>query len=187
MIANALRALLRLIVATAFLAAGLAALHWGLSDRLPPALQHPLVAWRLVRSEPPSRLPVPVAGVRPSQLRDTWNAPRGGSRQHQGIDIFAPRGTPVISTTAGIVLRLGENELGGRIVRVLGPGGWWHYYAHLDRYAAIRPGDVVAAGTVLGFVGTTGNARGTSPHLHYGIYGLAGGAMNPYPLLALPR
>ncbi|MNT39589.1 L-Ala--D-Glu endopeptidase precursor [compost metagenome] len=64
----------------------------------------------------------------------------------------------------------------------MGPGRQLHYYAHLDDYAAIRAGDIVVAGTVLGYVGTTGNARGTPPHLHYGIY-TAGGALNPYPLL----
>jgi murein DD-endopeptidase MepM/ murein hydrolase activator NlpD len=161
----------------------LVTVHWAISDRLPPTLQHPVAAWRLVRSEPPAHLPVPVDGVLRSQLRDTWGAPRPGERQHQGIDIFAPRGRRVLSTTAGIVLSVGENALGGRVVRVLGPGGHWHYYAHLDAYGAIGPGDIVAAGTVLGFVGNTGNARGTPPHLHYGIYQFAGGPLNPYPLL----
>ena len=121
MIGRLLRAVARLILSLTLLAAVLFALHWLFADRLPPALQHPVVAWRLVRSEPPVRLPVPVAGVSASQLRDTWNAPRSGGRLHQGIDIFAPRGREVISSTAGIVITVGENELGGRVVRVLGP------------------------------------------------------------------
>jgi murein DD-endopeptidase MepM/ murein hydrolase activator NlpD len=68
------------------------------------------------------------------------------------------------------------------VVWVLGPGGQRHYYAHLDRYADIVTGQRVRPGTILGYVGTTGNAAGTPPHLHYGIYE-AGGAINPYPLL----
>jgi len=149
---------------------------------------HPILAMRLIASDAPSHLPVPVARVRPSQLRDSWDAPRPGGRQHRGIDIFAPRGRAIVSTTRGIVMTVGENRLGGRIVRVLGPGGQWHYYAHLDRFSSVRVGDVVTPGTVLGYVGTSGNARGTPPHLHYGIYRFQGGAINPYPLLtASPR
>jgi murein DD-endopeptidase MepM/ murein hydrolase activator NlpD len=183
-VTRALRAIVKTTLSILLVLGTIVGLHWMFADRLPPTLQHPLTAWRLVRSDPPSRLPVPVTGVQPSQLRDTWHATRSGGRLHQGIDIFAPRGRPVVSATPGIVLTVGENQLGGRIVRVLGPGGQWHYYAHLDAYGAIRPGQIVDAGTVLGFVGTSGNARGTSPHLHYGIYAFAGGAINPYPLLA---
>jgi murein DD-endopeptidase MepM/ murein hydrolase activator NlpD len=148
------------------------------------ALQHPLVAASLVTASVPSQLPVPVKGVRPSDLRDTWGAARSEGRRHRGIDIFAPRGRAVVSATRGIVVTVGTNRLGGRIVRVLGPGGQWHYYAHLDRFAAIHPGQVIAAGTVLGYVGDSGNARGTPPHLHYGVYRFRGGAINPYPLIA---
>ena len=68
-------------------------------------------------------------------------------------------------------------------MRVLGPGGYWHYYAHLERFARIRPGDVIAEGTVVGYVGNSGNAKGTPPHLHYGIYRFQGGAVNPYVFL----
>lgn len=183
-LARVLRGVARVLFASALALSALVAIHWMVSDRLPPALQHPVVAWRLVRGEAPSRLAVPVAAVARSQLRDTWHAPRSGGRRHQGIDIFAPRGRQVLSATPGIVITVGENELGGRVVRVLGPGGQWHYYAHLDEYGPIRPGQIVRTGDVLGFVGTSGNARGTPPHLHYGIYKFAGGALNPYPLLA---
>ncbi len=131
----------------------------------------------------PQFLAMPVEGVRPAALRDTWHAPRdGGGRRHEGLDIFAPRGRPVRSATEGIVLRVGTNRLGGQVVWVMGPGGQRHYYAHLDRFAGVRAGQRVTVGTVLGYVGTTGNARGTPPHLHYGIY-TAGGAISPYPLL----
>ena len=155
---------------------------------LGPVARHPIVALRLLRTQSPNALPVPVDGVRPRQLRDTWNGPRPGGRQHKGIDIFAKRGTPIRSTTRGIVASVGTNQLGGRIVRVFGPNGEWHYYAHLERFAPIRPGDVIDAGTILGYVGDSGNAKGTPPHLHYGIYRMRGGAMNPYPrLVQRPR
>ena len=93
----------------------------------------------------------------------------------------------MLSATEGIVSKVGENRRGGRVVRVLGPGLEWHYYAHLDAFADVRPGDVVRAGDVLGCVGDTGNARGTPTHLHYGIYSTAGAASNPFPRLAPAR
>ena len=149
---------------------------------LQPQIEAALYLSRLLAAEAPVTLPVPVAGIAPAQLRDSWGAPRSEGRRHQGIDIFAPRGRPVLSATDGIVLRVGENRLGGLIVSVLGPGGQFHYYAHLDTQAPLEIGQRIRAGTPLGTVGTTGNARGTPPHLHYGIYGISG-ALNPYPLL----
>ncbi|MBV7501546.1 M23 family metallopeptidase [Achromobacter sp. ACM05] len=140
---------------------------------------------RLSWQDAPVSLPVPVQGVAPRRLADTWGAARSGGRTHQGIDIFAKRGTPVVSATEGVVTRIGENTLGGQVVWVMGPGRQMHYYAHLDGYADIRRGQLVAPGDVLGFVGNTGNAKGTPPHLHYGIYA-GGGALNPYPLLTAP-
>ena len=162
---------------TALLAAGI--VGWG---TLGPALES--ARWRaeLLSSEPPSALPVPVDGVEPSDLADTWGDTRSGGRSHEGIDIFARRRTPVRSTTPGIVVRRGENPLGGRTVWILGPGGWRHYYAHLQAYAGHSTGDRVAAGEVIGFVGTSGNAPADAPHLHYGIY-TRRGAQNPHPLL----
>jgi peptidoglycan LD-endopeptidase LytH len=144
---------------------------------------HPIVAVRLLAAGEPAGLQIPVEGVRHTQLVDSWGYPRPGGRSHRGIDIFAPRGRPIVSTTRGIVVTVGHNQLGGRVVRVFGPGGQWHYYAHLEKFGAVRPGDVIAAGTVIGYVGDSGNARGTPPHLHYGIYRFQGGALNPYPLL----
>ena len=148
-----------------------------------PILRHPRLLWSILGRPSPTGLPIPVAGGRPRDLRDTWGAAREGGRRHQGIDIFARRGTAIVSATDGIVVTVGTNRLGGRIVRVLGPGRMWHYYAHLEAFAPIREGAVVRRGTVLGTVGDSGNARGTPPHLHYGIYRFAGGAINPYPLL----
>jgi peptidoglycan LD-endopeptidase LytH len=147
-----------------------------------PYLRHAVRVAGMLREEPPSFLPVPVEGVAPSRLADTWGAARSDGRTHEGIDIFAPRNTPVVATTRGVVVRRGWNDLGGRIVGVLGPGGWFHYYAHLEDWDAPERGDWVEAGTVLGYVGNSGNAEGTPPHLHYGIYS-GGGAKNPYPLL----
>ncbi|MCD0505346.1 M23 family metallopeptidase [Bordetella petrii] len=137
---------------------------------------------RLSLQPVPTTLPVPVQGVPARQLADTWGAARAAGRRHEGVDIFAPRGTPVVSATEGVVTRVGTNNLGGQVVWVLGPGRQMHYYAHLDGYADIGRGSHVLPGTPLGYVGNTGNARGTPPHLHYGIY-QAGGAINPYPLL----
>ena len=152
---------------------------------LGPYLKNMLYAMRLTSMPVPAALPVPVRGVAPRALRDTWHGARSEGRKHEGIDIFARRGTAVTSSTEGIVLRVSTNRLGGQVVWVLGPGGQRHYYAHLERYADIADGERVRAGTVLGYVGTTGNAAGTPPHLHYGIYE-AGGAINPYPMLQAP-
>lgn len=137
---------------------------------------------RLYREPPPASLPVPVQGIEPSQLADTWGAARSEGRRHEGIDIFALRGTPVIASTHGVVVRKGLNRLGGQVVGVIGPAGWYHYYAHLDAWSTVGVGDWVEPGTVLGYVGDTGNAKGTPTHLHYGIY-VHGEATNPYPLL----
>nr|WP_202444661.1 M23 family metallopeptidase [Achromobacter aestuarii] len=142
----------------------------------------PFYAARLSMADAPVALPVPVAGVSFRQIANTYGAPRGSTRKHEGLDIFAKRGTPVLSATEGMVTRVGTNRLGGNVVWVLGPGGQRHYYAHLDTQADLSAGDRVAAGTELGTVGDTGNARGTPPHLHYGVYA-TGGAINPYPLL----
>ena len=139
--------------------------------------------YRTLLDEPaPTSLPVPVAGVRLSQLRDTWGDARSDNRTHEGIDIFARRGTPVLSATHGYVSSVQVRGLGGNTVSVQGPGGHRHYYAHLESYGRYVEGDWVDAGDTIGFVGTTGNAQGTSPHLHYGIY-TRDGAVNPYPYL----
>jgi murein DD-endopeptidase MepM/ murein hydrolase activator NlpD len=129
---------------------------------------------------PPLR--VPVHGVDAAALADTWGAARSGGRSHEGIDIFAPCGHPVVSATRGVIVSVGENRLGGLYLGVLGPGGSWHYYAHLSRVATLRIGDVVRPGDTVGYVGDTGNARGTPCHLHYGIY-LRGKAQNPHEYL----
>jgi murein DD-endopeptidase MepM/ murein hydrolase activator NlpD len=140
----------------------------------------------LMRMPAPTSLAMPVAGLKRTALTDTWHAARAPARRHEGIDIFAKKGTPVIASTEGLVIRRGENSLGGNVVWVLGPGGHHHYYAHLDQAANVEVGERVQAGTVLGHVGNTGNARTTPPHLHYGVYADEG-PINPYPLLAAYR
>lgn len=140
---------------------------------------------RDLRKQPPPRtLPVPVDRVSKSALRNSYGDPRSGGRSHEGIDIFAGRNTPVLATTEGYVSRVGRNGLGGNVVWVEGPAGWRHYYAHLERWGSVREGDWVDPGTIIGYVGNTGNAASTPSHLHYGIYPPGGGTLNPYPLLA---
>ena len=138
---------------------------------------------QLYAQDAPSQIVMPLKNVPKNHVANTWQAPRGKDRLHQGQDIFAPRGTPIYSATEGYVYRIGENELGGQTVSVIGAGGRFYYYAHLDSYAPeIAEGDHVTTGTVIGHVGTTGNAQGTPPHLHFGVY-TPTGAINPLPLL----
>lgn len=127
-------------------------------------------------------LAFPVAGVSARAIQSAFGAGRdGGSRSHEGIDIFAPRGTPVIAASDGLITGSTTNRLGGKVVWLWSMSrGMAMYYAHLDRQA-VEPGDRVAAGDVLGWVGNTGNARGTAPHLHFGIYARPGGAVDPLP------
>ena len=127
---------------------------------------------------------MPIKDVTKGQITSTWHAARGDSRLHEGQDIFAPKGTPVLSATTGYVVKIGEDNLGGHTVSVVGDGGRKYYYAHLDSYAPrLEVGDYVTRKTVLGYVGTTGNADGTPPHLHFGVYA-SDGAIDPLPLLS---
>jgi len=118
----------------------------------------PYLYWQLQRAQLEAPLQIPVEGVRVGQINDTWGAARSDGRKHEGTDIFAKR--------------------------VTGPNMSQHYYAHLDDYAEhIQEGDWVEAGEVIAYVGNTGNAKNTPPHLHYGIYLGGQGATNPYPYL----
>ncbi|MEK6279977.1 MAG: M23 family metallopeptidase [Acidobacteriota bacterium] len=138
---------------------------------------------QLYTKEPDRKLAMPVKDVPRAQVANTWHAPRGTDRLHEGQDIFAPRGTAVLSATEGYIVKIGENALGGQTVSVMGAGGRVYYYAHLDSYAPhITEGDYVTTKSLLGYVGTTGNAADTPPHLHFGVYA-PGGALNPLPLL----
>jgi murein DD-endopeptidase MepM/ murein hydrolase activator NlpD len=150
---------------------------------LVPVLRHPIQLVRILTSHAPSEVRIPVMGVTKHEILNSWGYPRSGGRSHEGVDIFAKRGTPVLSATEGIVMRVGTNALGGNVINVLGPGRQVHYYAHLDRYGAFKAGDFVYPGNILGYVGNTGNARDTPSHLHYGVYDPVRGAINPWPLL----
>jgi murein DD-endopeptidase MepM/ murein hydrolase activator NlpD len=151
----------------------------GLSDTL---VFYARVA-KLYTQSPDTKIAMPLEDVSRKEVADTWGAPRGVGRHHEGQDIFAAKGTPILSATNGFIYKIGENNLGGQTVSVIGSGGRIYYYAHLDSYAkGIAVGDRVSKRTVLGYVGTTGNAQGTPPHLHFGIYTFTG-AINPLPLL----
>src|SRR5215510_2664860 len=138
---------------------------------------------RLYTQDADNKISMPLEGVAKKAIADTWHAPRGTDRVHEGQDIFAPKGTPILSATSGYIYKVGWNNLGGQTVSVIGAGGRVYYYAHLDSYAPnLNVGDPVSRRTVLGYVGTTGNAQGTPPHLHFGVYTFSG-AINPLPLL----
>lgn len=161
-------------------------------DKLLPSISQQTQSFVLARWQQLSLLqqPLPTENSLPSplperHLTDTWGGARSQGRTHEGIDIFAPRGTPIQATTQGIVSKVGENNLGGRVVVIIGPGGAAHYYAHLEDYANISPNDWVNSGDIIGYVGDSGNAKGTPTHVHYGIY-INGSAVNPYPLLQKP-
>jgi murein DD-endopeptidase MepM/ murein hydrolase activator NlpD len=137
----------------------------------------------LLQQEMPRTLPVPVEGVASSQLRNTWGQARYGGRRHQGIDILAPRHTPIRSVTEGVIEHKGMRGLGGQVVTIIGPGGYRHYYAHLEDFGPQATGDWVQEGEVIGTVGNSGNAAVSAPHLHYGLYTPGRKAINPYPYL----
>jgi murein DD-endopeptidase MepM/ murein hydrolase activator NlpD len=137
----------------------------------------------MVMQEPDTQLLMPVQGVQVSNVGNTWGAARSGGRHHAGQDIFARRGTAVYSATPGIIWRIADGGLGGKTVSVLGAGGRHYYYAHFDKHAeGLSEGAEITTETVLGYVGTTGNAHRTPPHLHFGIY-TAAGAIDPLPLM----
>jgi murein DD-endopeptidase MepM/ murein hydrolase activator NlpD len=137
----------------------------------------------MVMQEPDTQLLMPVQGVHVRNVGNTWGAARSGGRNHAGQDIFARRGTPVYSATPGIVWRIADGGLGGKTVTVLGAGGRHYYYAHFDKHAeGLVEGAEVTTETVLGYVGTTGNAKRTPPHLHFGIY-TGTGVIDPLPFL----
>ncbi len=130
----------------------------------------------------------PIAGPYSVPLINSFGYPRmpgtPDAHAHEGIDIFAPRGTPLVATERGVVGRVGVGRLGGLKLWLRGESGADWYYAHLDGFApGLYNGQIVEAGELLGYVGNTGNAVGTPPHLHLEIHPNGGAAVNPYPLL----
>lgn len=120
-------------------------------------------------------MPVEKAGSKSYHPQSFWYYPWGRSGTHKGVDIFAREGTAVFSSTHGLVIFTGEIKMGGKVVLVLGPKWRLHYYAHLQKietsmFSFVKPGKKI------GTVGTTGNAKGKPPHLHYSIATLI-----PYP------
>lgn len=142
----------------------------------------------------PSGLVMPVQGVRPEQLTDTWHQSReNGARVHEAIDIMAPGGTPVLAALPGTVEKLFQSGRGGTTVYVrTDDGQWTAYYAHLRGYApGLAEGQRIAAGQTIGYVGDTGDAGAGNFHLHFALNRMAAGekwwqgtAVNPYPILA---
>ena len=116
----------------------------------------------------------PVQG--PVAFGDTWGEPRSGGRRHEGVDMIGDRGLPLVAVVDGFAQQ-GFNELGGNTVSLTGADGNRYYYAHLDTYAATGQ---VSAGTVVGYLGDTGNAKFSIPHLHFEIHPGGGAAVNPY-------
>ena len=119
------------------------------------------------------RLTIPVSGIGPGQLHQTFTDPRsGGARTHHAIDILAPRNTPVVAVEDGTIARLFMSKAGGITLYQYDPGrNYVYYYAHLERYAdGLKEGAQISRGQLLGFVGTSGNAPPNTPHLHFAIY-----------------
>jgi murein DD-endopeptidase MepM/ murein hydrolase activator NlpD len=163
---------------------------------------HVLDSLDAVVTESPAdtRLVIPVEGVSPDRLRDTYTEARGLGRRHDAMDIDAPRGTPVLSVARSVVLKLFQSDRGGTTLYALAPDQRTiYYYAHLDRYAeGIREGQQLETGELIGYVGDTVNAAPGDYHLHFEISTTddprrywGGSPVNPYPMLragrAIPR
>jgi peptidoglycan LD-endopeptidase LytH len=133
----------------------------------------------------------PIMGLTAQDLHDTFDQLRGVTR-HEAVDIMEPRGTPVHAVVDGTIAKLFLSKPGGNTIYLFDDAGaFCYYYAHLDRYAPnLREGLRVSRGAVIGFVGSTGNASPSAPHLHFTIFKLGpekhwwkGTAVNPYPVL----
>jgi murein DD-endopeptidase MepM/ murein hydrolase activator NlpD len=127
---------------------------------------------------------MPVVGVKPRDLYNSWGAARdGGRRKHKGIDIFAPKGTAIVAVASGVITYIGEQPKGGNCLWLSTDDGASFYYAHLDRWASgLYEGMEVRSGDLLGYVGNTGNAKSTPPHLHFAVND-NDEMVNPYPIL----
>lgn len=128
-------------------------------------------------------LDYPIQTTSRNNIQSFWGDGRdANTRKHEGIDMFAPFHTPVIAAASGMVTRVNENNLGGKVVWMRPEGkDYTLYYAHLDRQIAVE-GQQVKTGDTLGLMGNTGNAKTTAPHLHFGIYA-SGGAIDPFPFV----
>lgn len=158
-----------------------------------PSIPLPSVLSALPGDLAKRNLLLPVQGIRPQQLTDTFNDTRdSGGRRHEALDIMAPRNTPVFATEDGRIVKLFTSKQGGLTIYQFDPTETYaYYYAHLDHYSAgLKEGDAVRRGQVIGYVGTTGNASPDGPHLHFAIFRLTpekqwwkGDPINPFGLL----
>ena len=170
----------------------------------PPAVPPPILPPSAPASSPdvaavnrsgllPPTLLIPVQGVAAEALQDTFTQGRDGdNRSHEALDILAPTGTPVLAADDGPIAKLFLSKPGGITVYQFDPTGQFaYYYAHLDRYAeGLAEGQVVSRGSVIGYVGSSGNANPAAPHLHFAIFRLGpekqwwkGEPINPYSFL----
>lgn len=133
----------------------------GDSDAVPPVVEE-------LKSK---TLLLPVPGIQAKSLRDTFRQKRGEDRLHHAVDIIAPRGTPVLSTDSGRIIKLFTSKAGGLTIYAADPSNRFiYYYAHLDGYrTGIHEGMTLTRGDTIGYVGTTGNAPADYPHLHFAI------------------
>jgi len=159
----------------------------------PPMTAAPVIAPTASNDD---ALTIPVQGITAAQLRDTFSEARSQGRVHEALDIMAPRGTPVLAVADGSVEKLFTSVPGGLTIYQFEPSGRYaYYYAHLDRYAdGLSEKQSIRRGDVIGYVGSTGNADPSAPHLHFAIFELGperqwwkGTAINPYPVFTRPQ
>ena len=117
----------------------------------------------------------------PNGFIDSWGFPRSGGRTHEGVDMFAPYGTPTFAVADGVIYRVYNNPIGGLSINLIDDDGNMYYYTHLAS-VSVQSGQKIGAGQVIGAVGTSGNAAGTPPHLHWQYHPGNGAPVNPYPL-----
>ena len=138
-------------------------------------------------------LTFPLRDVDQKAMTNSFEDPRPGGRSHEGVDILAPRNTPIVAVGDGTIAKLWNSHDGGTTIYQFDPTGTYvYYYAHLESYAnGLKEGEKVRAGQVIGFVGTSGNAPKNTPHLHFAIYKVTepghwyhGQPLNPYPILS---
>lgn len=139
----------------------------------------------------PTLMVSPIAGLTANELHDSFEQRRASAR-HEAIDIMEPRGTPVHAVVDGVIAKLFLSKPGGNTIYLFDDAGeFCYYYAHLDRYAeSLYEGMRVSRGQVIAYVGSTGNAASSAPHLHFTIFKLGpekrwwqGAPINPYPIL----
>ena len=137
-------------------------------------------------------LEIPVNGVSADKLVRSYHDARNGGREHEALDILAPRNTPVVAVEDGTIAKLFLSKAGGLTVYQFDPKREYsYYYAHLERYAdGLKEGDVIHRGQLLGYVGTSGNAPKDTPHLHFAVFRLTaekhwweGTPIDPYDIL----